>query len=76
MSLLTHGVEVELAHQVLEPEVLRPAGANLQPAGFRSGAPSAVPATICQRFGQGADGWSWEPWVGSGSGGTGWAGII
>jgi hypothetical protein len=46
-------VEVELAHQVLEPEVLRPAwGANLQPArlSVREGLGAVSANDLIQRF--------------------------
>jgi hypothetical protein len=79
VGFLAHRVEVELAHQVLEAEVLRPARrANLQPARLtlreRLGAVAAN--DLVQWFGQKTRGLSDESGVGSQELGTGWAGII
>jgi hypothetical protein len=61
-------MEVELAHQVLEPEVLRPAGgANLQPArlSVREGLGAVSANDLVQRFGQGRGGLELGALVGS-----------
>ena len=47
VGFLADGVEVELAHQLLEPEVLRPAwSANLQPARLSLGERLDAVATV------------------------------
>ena len=77
VRLLADRVEVELAHQLLEPQVVRPAwGANLQPRRLSVGEEfGAVAANdLIQRFGQG------RGRLGAlglaRARGTGWAGII
>jgi hypothetical protein len=58
MSLLAHGMEVELTHELLEPEVVRsPWGSDFQPTGltlrewFDAVTPDDLIKSLAHRFG-------------------------